>query len=382
MSEERVMSSQLVRDLVVVAVAVGLGACKGSKTETGAAQATGSQPAAKQPAGLPGQPEADLSAVVATIDGRPITVAELQDRLNKQSPYVRARYTSLEQKKEFLDNYVRFESMAAEAQKRGFDKDPEVVRTTKQVMIQRFLRDEFENKFKPDDISDDEAKKNYDEHLADFNKPEEVRVSAIVVKDKAKAQKVTAEAKLPANADNKAFRDLVTKYSEDEESKTRGGDLRFFAADAKTLPAEVVKAAFELKNQGELSPPVSTANGFYILKQTGSRKAISKSFDDVKQQIKNKLLRDKKQKAMQDFEADLKKKAKVEIHEDALAKVRVDTAQTPPQPGAPGATPELAEPGAPPPGKPPGPGAPPPPGANALQVAPPAAPAPANPPAK
>ena len=380
--EERVMSSQLVRVGVVIAVATTFGACKGSKTETGAPQATASQPAGKQPAGLPGQPEADLSSVVATIDGRPITVAELQDRLNKQSPYVRARYTSLEQKKEFLDNYVRFESMAAEAQKRGYDKDAEVVRTMKQVMIQRFVREEFENRFKPDDIADEDAKKSYDEHVADYNKPEEVRVSAIIVKDKAKAQKAASEAKLPANVDNKAFRDLVTKYSEDEETKTRGGDLRFFAADSKTLPAEVVKAAFELKNQGEVSPPVQTPSGYYVLKQTGSRKAISKSFDDVKQQIKNKLLRDKKQKAMQDFEVELKNKAKVEIHEDALAKVRVDTAQPTPPPAAG----EPAEAGGMPPGppgaQPSGPGGPPPPGSPPRPAASPPANPPANPPVK
>jgi peptidyl-prolyl cis-trans isomerase C len=350
MGEERFMSSHLVRvSVAALALAATIGACKGSKSETAAPEATASQPTAKQPTGLPGQPEADLATVVATVDGRPITVAELQDRLNKQSPYVRARYTSLEQKKEFLDQYIRFESMAAEAQKRGFDKDPEVVRTMKQVMIQRFVREEFESRFKPDDITDDEAKKSYDEHIAEYNKPEEVRVSAIIVKDKGKAQKAVAEAKLPANTDNKAFRDLVTKYSEDEETKTRGGDLRFFAAEAKTLPPEVVKAAFELKSTGEVSPAIATASGFYVLKQTGSRKAVSKSFDDVKQQIKNKLLRDKKQKAMQDFEVELKSKAKVEVHEEALAKVRVDTAQpatTAPGEGAPGMPPAPAPPAA------------------------------------
>jgi peptidyl-prolyl cis-trans isomerase C len=363
---------------------VAVGACKSGKPEAGASSAStaaGGAAAGKPPAGLPGQSDADLTETVAVIDGTPLTVAEVQDRINKQSPYVRARYTSLEQKKEFLDNMVRLEVLAAEARKRGYDKDAEVVRTMKQVMIQRLMKEEFDTRVKPDDVTEAEMKKFYDEHLSDYNKPEEVRVSAIIVKDKAKAQKAAAEAKLPANADAKMFRDLVTKYSDDEETKSRGGDLRFFTADATTVPAPVAKASFELKNQGDVAGPVETPSGFYIIKQAGVRKAISKSFDEVKRQIQNRLYRDKRQKAMQDFESDLKTKAKVELHPDVLAKVKIDTTSTPPgaEEGGPGSPHGGGVPGglvSPTPGSPaPAPGAPP--------AAPPATtPAPANPAAK
>ena len=49
---------------------------------------------------------------LAKVDDVVITVGEFSERINKQSPYVRARYTSLERKKEFLDNLVRFEGGA------------------------------------------------------------------------------------------------------------------------------------------------------------------------------------------------------------------------------------------------------------------------------
>src|SRR5688572_26742443 len=48
--------------------------------------------------------DAELDAPIATIDGEAITVREFQDRINQQTPYVRARYNSIEQKKEFLDS--------------------------------------------------------------------------------------------------------------------------------------------------------------------------------------------------------------------------------------------------------------------------------------
>src|SRR6516165_9134125 len=117
----------------------------------------------------------DLAEVLAKVDDVTITVGEFQERINQQSPYVRARYTSLDRKKEFLDNLVRFEVLAKEAERRGLAKDPEVVRTMKQVMIQKLLKDEFD-KQKMDDISDGEGKKYFDSHPEEFNKPEEVRV--------------------------------------------------------------------------------------------------------------------------------------------------------------------------------------------------------------
>ena len=85
-----------------------------------------------------------------------ITVSDFEERLNNQSPYVRARYASVEQKKEYLDNLVKFEVLATEARKQGLDRDPEVVRTMKQVMIQKLLKARFD-KLKQEDISDADA---------------------------------------------------------------------------------------------------------------------------------------------------------------------------------------------------------------------------------
>ena len=73
---------------------------------------------------------------------------------------------------------------------------------------------------------------------------------------------------------------------------------------------------------------VEAGNGtFYILKQTGRRKSITKSFDDAKPQIRNKLFREKRLQAQKDFIDGMRAKAKIEINEANLAKVRVDTSQ-------------------------------------------------------
>jgi peptidyl-prolyl cis-trans isomerase C len=328
---------------------LGVAAC--NKKDADKASAPGTT--AKAPA-LPPQGADELKLPIADIDGVVISLADFQDRINKQSPYIRARYTSMEKKKEFLDNLVRFEVLAAEAKKRGLDQDPEVIRTMKQVMIQKLMKNEFDTRVKLEDVTEAEMKKFYDEHSEEFNKPEEVRASAIIVKDKATATKAVAEAKALQATDAKGFRDLVTKYSTDEITKARGGDLRYFSVGSTEVPSEVVEAGLKLEKTGDIAGPIATKGGFYIIKQTARRKALSKSYDEVKRQIQSRLFRDKKQKAMEDFIANLRSQAKVTVHEDNLDKVRVDTSMPAEGPGAMGDDPHAGMLGAPPMGAVPG----------------------------
>ena len=275
---------------------------------------------------LPPQSPDELNAPIAKVDDVTITVGELQAQINRQSPYIRQRYTSLEQKREFLDNLVRFEVLAKEAYRRGFDKNPDVVRTMKQVMIQKLMKDEFENKLKPEDIGEDEMKAFFEQHADDYNKPEEVRVSAILLKSKGKAKRVAEEALGAPGSTNKGFRELVNKYSRDDKTKIHGGDLRYFASDTKEVPKPVVEAAFALQKTGDVAGPIAGGDGFYyIIKQTGKRKAIVRDFESVKRQIQNRLYREKRTQAQKDFINGLKAKAKIQVLDDNLAKVRVDT---------------------------------------------------------
>jgi peptidyl-prolyl cis-trans isomerase C len=313
----------MTRFRVVLCLLAAMSACQ--KKEEPSSKPAPSQPGAPT---TPPQSAEELKAVLAKIDDVTITLGEFQERINRQSPYIRARYTSLEQKKDFLDSLIRFEVLAKEAYRRGIDKDPEVVRTMKQVMIQKLMRDEFDSKVTADTVTDDEMKKYYDANVAEYVKPEEVRASAIILKNKAQADRVLLEARGDAGKTNKGFRDLVTKYSADEETKLRGGDLRYFdnTTPPKDVPAPVIKAGFALTNTGDVSGVIDAGNGtFYILKQTGRRRSMTKTLDDAKPQIRNKLFRDKRLQAQKDFVDKLRGNAKIDINESNLAKVRIDT---------------------------------------------------------
>jgi peptidyl-prolyl cis-trans isomerase C len=276
----------------------------------------------------------DSTPVVAKVDDSRITVADVQERINKQSPFVRARYTTPEKKKEFLDSLIRFEVLANEAEKRGYDKDPEVQRVMKQQMISKFLQKDFESKLKVEDVPDADVEKYYKEHPAEFNQKDEVRVSEIVVKDKSKADKAMAEArnlaKAPAAAgDQKGFRDLVTKYTEDEDAKARGGDLQFFDKESVKYPKPIVEASFKLVEIGDVTS-VKTDKGWSVLRLTQKRPGFNRPLPEVKRQIQQRLFRDLRSKSMETFVDGLKKKSKIEVNEDNLAKVVLDTGMSGP----------------------------------------------------
>jgi peptidyl-prolyl cis-trans isomerase C len=275
------------------------------------------------------QSSEELNTVLAKVDDITITLGEFQKQLNRQSPYIRARYASMEQKKEFLDSLIRFEVLAKEALRRGYDKDPEVVRTMKQVMIQKLMKEEFEQKLTPDSIPDADMKAYYDANVNEYVKPAEVRASAIVLKTKSQATKVATEAKGDAGKTNKGFRDLVTKYSTDEDGKLRGGDLRYFSKDSKDVPKGVIDAAFGLSQTGDVSGAIDGGDGkWYVIKQTGRRKSVTRTYDEVKPQIRNKLYRDRRVEAQNEFVAKLRSDAKIEINTDNLKKVRIDPSST------------------------------------------------------
>lgn len=293
---------------LLVALAM-LGACKSSSPRPG-----------KAPAG---------QVVLAQIDDVTITSADLREVLSRYSsqPFVAARFSSPEKRKELLDSLVRYQVLAIEARKRGYENDPEVVRVAKDKMVRLFTQQEIFDKVKPSDVSDAEVEKYYKDHMGEYVRPETVRASQIVVKDRAKATKVLAEAKALPKADMKAFRDLVAKYSEDADSKQRSGDLLQIDQKSTQHPPAVVTAAFALKETGDLSELVATPQGFAILKLTERRPALSRSLEESKAEIQRRLLDELRNKKKKEFVDEARKTVKIEIFEDELAKLDLSTSK-------------------------------------------------------
>ncbi len=140
----------------------------------------------------------------------------------------------------------------------------------------------------------------------------------------------------PSRDDMQLFRTLAAANNQDEETKARDGDLRFFSREpeaGETSPPKAVReAVFALAKIGDVAPSlVESEQGLHIVKLTGDRPALDRSLDDARRLIQNRLWREKRQAAIDKFVADLRAKADVKENLDLLAQVKVST--SPPKGG-------------------------------------------------
>ena len=282
--------------------------------------------------------------VLVTIGDRTITVGEFADRLAEQSPYLRARYNSPERRREYLDNMVRFELMALEAERRNLDELPEVDRTRKQVMIQQMMKELFEDQIQLSDITDEEIRAYYEAHAEEFHKPEQVRASHILVKNRAAAQRLLSQIR-QNEADVNLFRQMAEEHNEDTATRDRFGDLRFFSRPGEEAPTEgegdegegqegeegvavpdaVAEAAFSIEQIGGVHPRlVETDAGFHIVKLTGRRAALHRSLEEARRPIQNRLWRERREQRINEFLEGLRREANVEENFDLLDQVQID----------------------------------------------------------
>jgi peptidyl-prolyl cis-trans isomerase C len=263
------------------------------------------------------------AAVVASIGSATLTTEDLSARLARLPPFTRARYTTADKKREFLDEQVRFEVLAAEAFKRGYGNDPEVQQSLKQLVVSKLLEREFEQKWRPENVPDADVEDYYRRHPEEFGHKEQVRILEVVAIDQATADHVEQEARAGTHGDVRAFASLALKYSTDAASKANGGDLGFIARDTPALPQPVVDAAFALHDVGDVSDPVRLPSGFAILMLAERRPGFERTLAEAKHDIQQRLFKDVRDHALEAYVDGLVKAAHVETHPELLDAVTV-----------------------------------------------------------
>ncbi|GMU59456.1 MAG: hypothetical protein AMXMBFR34_12190 [Myxococcaceae bacterium] len=285
---------------------------------------------------------------VARFGGETITDQELNQRFAEMNPYARARFQTVEQRRDYVDGLVRFELLSQEAVRQGLANEPEVVETAKRVMVQALLKKELEGPNAA--VSDAQVAEYYQAHLSDYVKPAMTRLSHIFfAKDhREKAEGVLAQVKALAPLDYAAFAKLARENSEDARTKELEGDLRFLSDEelAKQYGEPLVKAAAALQKVGDVAPGlVETDAGLHVVKLQGRQIALNLSLEQAKPSIQQVLLNESKQDRFRALLERLKKQSRFELNESALAAIVVDVK-------APASPPKAPQPGfiaAPPP---------------------------------
>ncbi|WP_040550917.1 peptidylprolyl isomerase [Pedosphaera parvula] len=175
-------------------------------------------------------------------------------------------------------------------------------------------------------ISDDQVKKFYNDNPKDFEEPEQVRASHILIstsdqktgsemsEDQKKAKKKQAEDLLKRAKAGEDFGKLAKEFSEDPGSKDKGGEYIF--PRGKMVP-EFEAAAFSLQTN-QVSDIVTTPFGYHIIKLSEKIPPHKVELAKVQDDIKGYLEKQEMEKVLPDFYKELKKESNVQILDEKL----------------------------------------------------------------
>ncbi len=217
---------------------------------------------------------------------------------------------------------------AAEAQGASYEDFKQNLRN--QIVTQHVIGEEVGKHLA---MNKDEVKHIYDQHRAEMEQPEQVRLSEILIAPKMPVKPPSAPEAAPqppseaeteaalAAAQAKAqdlldqihkgakFDDLAKKYSDGPSAKD-GGDLSYFKRG--TLSKELEDRVFALKS-GEVTDVVRTKQGYVILLVSEHQMAGIPSLKDVESRIQDALYMEKLQPALRVYLTTLREEAFIDI---------------------------------------------------------------------
>ena len=275
------------------------------------------------------------SPVLVQVGKTRITVAQIQKLINKQSPYVRAQYEKdPEALDKFLTGQIRYALLAEKGIALGYDKDTEVMDAAKKLIVQKLTRDVFDNQVKLADVTTSEIEKFYRENVKDYKKPAMSRLAHIFFKfgDDKKASLARARDLLPQvndpqkSASRSHFRELVRKHSEDTETQSTGGDLRYRSQEelVSLYGKKAATAAWGLAKVNDVSDVVESRLGYHIFKKLGAREPTNRELGEVRAQVKNRVYRQKRKVAFEAYIEAIKKDIGVTLDETRKKELRFD----------------------------------------------------------
>lgn len=221
------------------------------------------------------------STVVAEVEGRAVTLGDVQDAIAALPPSVK-NLPFAELYPGVLNKLVVQQALVIRAQRQALDEDPVVRRSVKAASDQVIANAQLEHEISRS-ITEAALLDRYNKEIAAKPGPEEVHVRVIMVATEDAATAIIKE--LRAGAD---FAALAKRSSEDATAPT-GGDVGFVAREAMT--PEVGAVVFSLP-AGQFTPyPVRSVGAWFVLKVEERRQQPTRAFSAAREDLRQEMLR-------------------------------------------------------------------------------------------
>jgi peptidyl-prolyl cis-trans isomerase C len=229
-------------------------------------------------------------------EARARSVAVGQDQVERAFLRVRAEYPG-----------THFDDLLAQERLSQTDLKAKL---KEQLTLERLFEQEV---FPGVTVQDGEIAKYYADHAGEFDAPERVHVSQIVVASRDEAQQLRE--RLRQNP--QTFAEVAKKSSIAPEGKA-GGDLGL-VGKGSGFP-EVFDVCFT-QPLNTISDVTPSPYGFHLFRVTERRQAEKRTLEQAKAEIGERLSREKRVRAQADFVETLRKRAQISIDEKMLAAV-------------------------------------------------------------
>jgi peptidyl-prolyl cis-trans isomerase SurA len=310
-----------------------------------------------------------VEEIIARVNNNIITRADLRKsreqlfaEAHQQTDAVAAEQTAREHEKDLLRDLIDQQLLLQKAQDLGISADTELVKRLdelrkqmnatsmedleKAAQAQGISFEDFKQNMKNNiltqrvigqevgghiSVSNQEIQQYYDQHKAEMERPEQVRLSEILISTQkpdtvktGKGETALPEipnAELVAQAQAKAnqvydmlqkggnFDELAKKYS-NGPTASLGGDLEYFKRG--TLSKDLESQVFELQ-AGKYTQPIRTNQGFVILRVSEHQTAGVPPLKDVETQIQEQIYVTKMQPALREYLTKLREEAYIDI---------------------------------------------------------------------
>lgn len=240
---------------------------------------------------------AQQSEKVATVNGREIPKARVDFMVREST--AKGGADSPQLREQIKNDLINREVVVQEAERRGVAKNADVLQQVELARQQVILRAYLQDWSRSNPVTDDALKSEY-ERLKGQMGGNEYKAQHILLASEAEAKDVLARLKKGEKFDE------LAKLSKDEGSKANGGDLGW------STPATYVKpfadALGKLKKGETTEQPVQSQFGWHVIRLDDQRAAKHPPFDEVKQQMQQRV----QQLQLDKLLADLRAKAKIQ----------------------------------------------------------------------
>ena len=213
--------------------------------------------------------------VVTTVDGLPVTLGMVADRLRDFAPNLGVLPASILYRAA-LDDLVMQRAGTVKARALGIDKDPAVRRRIEEATDHE-LTAALVRRIVPEMVTDKAIQDRYNATIAGHPGEDEVQFRVIATATEAEAQEAIA-----AIAHGADFADLARRLSKDPSS-LNGGEIGYARRDL--LRPEVSAVVYSLAPGQTNAYPVPSSGLWFVFQVEGRRQSATPSLADVKDRL-------------------------------------------------------------------------------------------------